>query len=106
MSTPANPIPTPAQARGQFVGKLHLVSDAIGRITDQGFTDDMQPRHWAYIDGQLAQIINWLASCRSIAMAQGGHQKALFDTGAVVDLDADGTVAEALGTEFGRGMQL
>jgi len=105
MSEPTIPIPVFSSAANKLAAKLMMVEGALGRIHDNLGGEALTPVTCAYIDGQLAKAIGWLASCRAIVVEEGMIVPAQFDRGDVVDLESrageSGHAADATAVEGG-----
>lgn len=105
MSQPNKPRPRLNTASDKLNAKLMKVGDALHRIDGNLGGEVLSPMTCAYIDGQLAKAIGWLASCRAIVVEEGMIVPAHFDRGDVVDADAPsgdaGHAADAAAVEGG-----
>lgn len=106
MNPVTNQTPNVLTPSNKLLAKLAMVNDAIRRVHDNLGGEVLNPALCAYIDGQLAKAIGWLASARAIAITQGNLDHPHFDTDEVIDLDqaddADQLATQLLADEGGE----
>lgn len=69
--------------------KLRMVRDALSRVDDNLEGHQLAPAACAYIDGQLARAISYLASARAVAITAGSMDNPLLDDEDDFDLDEE-----------------
>lgn len=89
MSSPEFRLRDVEPVHAKLLAKLVLVQDAFRRVAATLHDGKLLPSECGYIDTQLSKAIGWLASCRAIVIEEGTLLPAHFDTGDLVDLDAD-----------------
>ena len=87
MNPTRHKIPDVNSPANKLASKLMMVKDAIRRAEDNLGDGQMSPASCAYIDGQLAKAIGWLASARAIAITLGSLDHPHFDGDELIDLD-------------------
>lgn len=103
MTTPRNLVPTPDVAVAKLQSIARMVDDALSRVTDNLEDSSLSPTSCAYIDGQLAKMIGWLASARAIVIVQADLEQPHFDGDETIDLDEAMEFAKNAESQGGEG---